>query len=173
MTPRSFFAILIKTIGLYLILQSFSVIPQILSTFYFMFSDGGNSWTETVTALGISLAIVLFLLFFLYICLFRTDRIIDLLRLDRNFAEEKFSFNIHRSTVLTIAVIVIGAIMLIDSLPGFCQQVFQYVQSKQLPLMEYSNTNWIIFYTVKMLIGLFLITGARPVVNFIELRRKK
>ena len=52
-----------------------------------------------------SVRIIALVIIALRLCLFRPDIIIDKLALDKGFTEERFEINIHRSTVLTLAVI--------------------------------------------------------------------
>ncbi len=173
MTPRSFFSVFIKILGIYLILSSITVIPQFISTFFLVTSNAGENLVNVIlTILLLLLTLFVFFLILRY-CIFRTDIIIDKLRLDQGFPEEKFELNMHRSTILSIAIIVIGGIMFIDALPGLCQQIFTYTQQRNIRFLEYPNTGWIIFYFIKTLAGYLLMTNSRQVVNLIERQRKK
>ncbi|HVW14754.1 MAG TPA: hypothetical protein VHB54_13045 [Mucilaginibacter sp.] len=178
MTPRSFFAIVIKIIAIYLIVESLAEIPQLLGTLMSFFQIGGFSGSGIggliVPLFWIAL-IVAFYIFFFRLCLFKTDWIIDKLKLDRGFDEEKFEINMHRSVILKIVIIVVGALMAADSLPQLCKQVFAYFQSSAIYSSFKTNlaSGWIVYYFVKFSIGLFLMSANRIVVNFIELKRKE
>jgi hypothetical protein len=175
MTPRDLFAIIIKIIGIYLVIEAFVFLPQLISTIFQYrrmmtessqadFLDGGFFM---VFALGTYFLILRY-------CLFKTDWIIDKLHLDRGFSEEKFEINIHRSTVLKIAVIVIGAVMVIDSLPLLCKQLFSYIQMSRIGTSFNQNptSGWMIYYFLKFSIGFSLMSASRPIVNYIERKRK-
>jgi hypothetical protein len=176
MTPRSLFAIIIKVIAIYLIVASLSFIPQLLSTLMMLFQPGMSAprGEEILTSILIIILIVGFYIFFLRLCLFKTDWIIDKLRLSEGFSEEKFELNIHRSTVLKISVIVIGAVMLTDSLPMLCKQVISYIQMSRayMSFSQNHESGWMIYYFVKFFIGFSLISANRPIVNYIERKRK-
>ena len=175
MTPRSLFAIIIKIIGIYLIVGAVVSIPQVVTSLYsyrLEFRSGD---------IGIILEICFLVLFsisfyvlVLYYCLFKTDWMIDKLHLDHGFSEERFELNMHRSTVLKIAVIVIGAILVLDSLPLLCKQLYSFIPSNDahMPFDENPSKGWTVYYFVKFFIGFSLMSANRPIVNYIERKRK-
>jgi len=175
MTPRTLFAIIIKIIGIYLVIGAFTLIPQSIITLYsFNHQVGYRDMGEVMQMLFfIIFAIGLYLLILRY-CLFKTEWIIKKLHLDKGFTEDKFEINIHRSTILKIAVIVIGAIIIIENLPQFCRQVFSYYQmsAPDRGFKENPVSSDIIFNFAKLVIGFFLMTNSRLVVNFIERKRR-
>jgi len=127
--------------------------------------------------LEISFFLVVTIAFYVLImryCLFKTDWLVDKLHLDKGFIEERFEIKMHRSTILKIAVIVIGGVMVIDTLPLLCKQTFAYFQltSTTISFKENPASGWIIFYFVKFSIGFFMMTSSRLIVNFIERKRK-
>ncbi len=175
MTPRSFFTILIKILGIYLILDSITVIPQFISSL-FSIGLGFDKSIETIALYSFLLILTVGIYYIiLKYCVFKTDRIIDKLKLDKGFVEETFELNIHRSTVLSIAVIVIGGLIFVDSLPTFCKEVFDFIGQKQqsIPFGQNPASGWMIFYLVKILIGYYMVNNHRQIVNFIEKQRKK
>lgn len=176
MTPKSFFTVLIKIIGIYMVLSSITVLPSFFSTL-FMFYDSSGQENTLVIIMSVAMLFLVLGLFYIILryCLFKTDWIVDKLSLDKHFTEEKFDLNIHRSTVLAIAVIVIGGLMVVDALPAFCRQVYSYIGQKRISghFGENPTTGWIIFEGAKVFIGYFLMTNSRLAVNFIERQRKK
>ena len=89
------------------------------------------------------------------------------MHLDKGFQEDKLELNIQRSTVLTIAAIVIGGIIFVDSFPQFCLQVMRFIQQDNL-FRESPTSGWIIFYLVKTILGYLLMTNSQFVVRFID-----
>ncbi|MBS1531530.1 MAG: hypothetical protein JSU01_14575 [Bacteroidetes bacterium] len=178
MTPRTLLALIIKTVGIYLITSALIFLPQAFGVVLETLSMGNGSFSFNNAMEFICffvLTIWAYILIFKY-CLVRTDWVIDKLHLDRGFAEEKIEINIHRSTVLRIAVIVIGMVVMIDSLPLFIKQVIAYMQmdnhSGAFGTRSLS-AGWLTYYFIKFVFGFFLVTSSRLVVNFIELKRKK
>lgn len=171
MTPRTFFTLLLKILGLYSILSSMTVVPQLLSTlFLFTNTEGLNHLFELVVTIFSILFVSGLFFLALYFCLFKTDWIIDKLSLDKHFKEEKLDITIENSSVLRISIMVIGGFLFIDSLPLLCIQVYDYFENNQLyPIFgDNPTTGWIIFYAIKTGIGYLLMTNSRTVVEFIE-----
>jgi len=167
MTIRTFWILFIKILGIWLVLSFLTVIPQFAKMLTFF---GTNSNGKL---LGIGITVALFLLtigiyvFILRLFVFKTDWLIDKLHLDKGFPEEKIELNIQRSTVFTIAAIVIGGLIFIDSFPLFCQQVLVLIQQDNL-FRESPTSGWIIFYLVKTILGYLLMTNSQFVVRFLD-----
>lgn len=173
MTPRDLFAIILKSIGLYLVIGGFVSIPQIIYSFY-TYQHNGASLSDILEICFFILFSISFYIGFLYLCLFRTDWVIDRLHLSRGFGEERLGINFHRSTVLRIIVILLGAVMITDSLPLLCKNILTYLQTTtyRIDFKENIASGWLIFYFVKFFLGFCFISASRPIVNFIELKRK-
>ena len=169
MTIRTFWTILLKIIGIYIVFGSLTVIPQFTSAM--MLLDAGNEFIVSMLIILFTMAAYLFIL---RLFVFKTKWLINKLHLTKGFEEEKFEINIHRSTILKIAIIVIGGIMFIDSLPQFCRELFSYFQQKSISGMfgENPTSSWIIFHFIKAFIGYLMMTNSTRVTNLIERQRK-
>jgi len=177
MTPRSFWQILIKILGIYIILESLTVIPQIFSTIYFFTTqtnghDGNNIYLIEIEYFAIAIIIDGLVL---WCSLFKTDWIIDKLKLDKGFQDERFEFNIHRSTTLKIAIMIMGGLFLIDSFPIVFKDLFDCFQKSEIYGSFRSNPQsaYLVMHLLKTFIGLFMLTNSRIIINYIELKRKK
>ncbi|RYZ98279.1 MAG: hypothetical protein EOP47_19695 [Sphingobacteriaceae bacterium] len=163
--------------GAWLLVSSLTVLPQYVSSVHSASSilvgpfeqenSGEIIWIVTISTVSMALYLGLF-----YLMLFKTGWIIGVLKLDKGFIEEKFELNIHRSTVITIAVIVIGGLIIIDGLPQLFRQLFVYLERLHDGPPEVEYPGWIIFYVIKILIGYLLITHNKLVVNFIERNKR-
>jgi hypothetical protein len=163
MSIKTFWTMLIKILGIWLILRFFSV-----SSSMFLLVPCETPSAQDI--LGIIVSIVSILAIYgiiLWLFVFKSSWLIDKLRLDKGFTEEKIDLNVQCSTVLTIAVIIIGGIMLIDSVPELCRQIFIFIKQKY-SYIESPAFSQIIFTGVKALIGFLLMTNSRTVVNFID-----
>ena len=151
-------------------LDFFSVTVQFLSS---LFSNSSNYENQLFAVnIAILLLTIGIYIFILWLFLFKTDRLINMLRLDKGFTEDKIDLSINRSGVLKIATIIIGGILFIDSFPMFCRQVFLFYQQKNI-FRENPDSAWIIFYLVKVIIAIVLITSNQVVVNFINKQKVK
>jgi len=177
MTPRSFWTILIKILGIYIILDSLTGIPTLLYTIFSyksMINATGN--IEVVLfQLGYYLTIIVIYGFMCWLSLFNTDWLIDKLKLDKGYQDERFDFTMHRSNILKVAVMVIGGLMLTNSFPWLCKYTFGYfeqIDDQYKRFKDSPQAALIICYFLQTVIGYFLLTCSRMVVNYIELKRK-
>ena len=180
MNIRTFWAILIKILGLYVILESLTAIPSSLITIYAFITQFTQANGPDDTRVFIAEAvfyislIIVYLLVFRY-CIFYTDWVIDKLRLDQGFKDERLDFSMHRSNVLKVVVMVIGGLLLIDSFPLLCSQVMSYFKDAESyrKFTDSREAKYIVIYLLKTFVGYFMLTCSRMIVNYIELKRKK
>jgi hypothetical protein len=87
--------------------------------------------------------------------IFQTDAIIDRFKLDKGFAETNIASNLHRSTILSISVIVIGGLLVVNEIPDLCRSLFNYWQERKLSRGVYRPTaSNIVVGGVKIILGL-------------------
>ena len=180
MTPRTFWAILTKILGVYIILESITYIPEYLVSMYsfsmaFQYPDNhGGSMSSFFMAIIYTVSIVVIYGLVLYYSIFKTDWIIDKLKLDQGFTDERFEFNIHRSTILKIVVMVMGGLLLIEGFPRLCENILAYVQTVKNynKISEVPSAKYILFTSIQIFIGYFMLTCSRMIVNFIERKRR-
>jgi hypothetical protein len=171
MTTRSLFNIILKILGIFFIKDILATLPQLLSLFI-IWAKPDNSENVLMT-LCLTLLMLLIYVFVSYCLIFKSELLIDKLKLDKGFNQEIIPLNIHRSTILSISIIVIGGLLITQEIPNFCRQLFTYFQERKL---TYGQTNPSISYCVlsgvKILIGLVLVGNQKQIVDLIELKRK-
>lgn len=167
MTPRSLFSIILKVIGIFF-LKDFLFYSVQLIVLPFTFSSGN------IDLLNLLLAIIalVFYLLIIYILIFKTDYIINKLSLDKGYPEQVLNINIHRSVILSITMIILGGLIIIESMPALVQQIINYIQLKN-DHIPHPKIDYIVLSGVKLFIGLLLIIYQNTIVNFIERKRKK
>ncbi|MGS0747833.1 hypothetical protein [Halpernia sp. GG3] len=165
MSINTFWKIIIKIIGLWLLFGCISIIPRFFSTLSF---TNGSLNFESLLMIWLMLfgAIIVYILI-IRLFLFKAEWIIDKLKLEKNFNEERINVEIKSSTVLTITVIVIGGLTIIESLPSFCSTLFNFLQQKML-IKDYPDSCWLIFHFLKIIIGYLLLTNGKRIVKYIE-----
>lgn len=180
MTPRTLWTIILKILGFYIFLQMLYLLPQLFTTITYLTAQQDSSdlnQQRTPIYFGMiaqSLFAISIYLFMIIAFIFRTDWLINALRLNKGITEEKLESNIHRSIVLQIAIIVTGGLLLVDSLPLLLRGLFNYYQEINVfrGFKRYPEGGLIIFQLVKVLISFFMVTSSRLIVNFIEHKRK-
>ena len=168
MKVRTFWLILLKIIGFFLVLQGVNVVISSVNTFFFIKS--GNDSTEQIiwTTVFIILTVIVYL-FILWLFVFKTSWLIDILHLEEGFEEDKIEINVSFSSIISISIIVIGGIIFIDSLPLLCKHIFSFFQQKSL-FMESPTAGWIILYISQATLGYLLMTNSKQITTFINKR---
>ncbi len=167
MTIRTFWILFLKIIGIYFVLGSIEVVAQFFSATYYLFVTES---TETIIKSGVyvSMAAIFFTyILVLFFFVIKPNLIIDTLKLDKGFDEEKIVLNNNSSSILRIAVILIGGLMFVDSFPSLCRSVFAFFQQESL-FRNYPKAAWIIFDLLKTIIAYLLLTNSKLIVKIIE-----
>ncbi len=167
MTIRTFWTLFLKILGIWLILSGLTVIPQFISAFTFFGNQHDNNILGVIYVIVILLLTVGLYFIVLKLFVFNSNWIIDKLNLDKGFPTETIDLNISLRTVLTIATIVVGGLIFVDSLPMLCKQIFIFIQHKTV-FREDPQFSWIIFYSVKTFIGYLLMTNSKYVIDYIH-----
>ena len=167
MTPRSFFNIVVKILGLYFFLNIVETIPQFISAATVL-SGSDNPADASYIFLGTSIILAFYILVS-FILLTRTNKVVHLLKLDQGFDQEYFSFEISNSSILTTALIIIGGLMLADGIPSLCRAL--YIYSIERNLSKFDNRrpdlSYSVLLTTKIIIGLLLLGERKRIASFI------
>ncbi|WP_291856373.1 hypothetical protein [Marinilabilia sp.] len=172
MTIRTFWTLLLKALGIWLVLNGLTVITQFISFFSF-FGSNHNDNILGIIYVSILLLITIGAYFIvLKIFVFNSNWIIDKLKLDKGFQEDKIDLNISLRTVLKIAIIVIGGLIFVEAFPMLCKQIFSSFQQKEV-FREDPQFSWVIFYFVKVCIGYLMMTKSNYLIDFIQKKTDK
>ncbi len=152
MTKKDFFIIIIRLFGLYLLIgvlfNSISIsLPYILN------SSDVISYVIVLISTLIPLALFILLIF-------KAENIINLLKLDKGFDEERIDFgNIEAIHILKIAVFILGGIILVDNIPIFINHIVNSLESRinSDNMNSYPKYYWIASF-IKIIIGYLFVT---------------
>lgn len=165
MEIKSFWNIVLKGIGLWLLINCLYIFPQIAGTL--LTSQFAGGWNTVIPELIFGIIALLAYLMISYIFLFKTSLLISKLKLEKHFTEHRIDITVSTNTVLKITVILIGGITFIDSFPNLIKEIFQFAQQKEL-LRDYADLSWLVFHSLNTLIGYLLMTNSAVVVNIIH-----
>ena len=172
MNIRTFWNILLKIIGIFLVINGVVVCMQALA--FFSAAIQGNEIDNGFFYIVLTLLGTLLLYFFiLWLFVFKTSWLIDKLDLEKGFNEERIDLKNDFSTIITIAIIVIGGVTFLDALPVLCKHVFVYYQEKSIRFVESPTASWIIIYAIKTTIGYLLMTNSKQITAFIYRKSNK
>ena len=176
MTKRDFFRLLIKLFTLYsATFAIFSLLPTYIGY-------AVNAYEPFTIILAI--ASVVIILGLLITLIFGADKIIDLLKLDRGFDDERIEFgNLKEIEILKLAIIVIAGLLIIDNFPLFlnhCYLAFKdQVSSNGVDGIyagyTYEQVDYFEFAisAISILIGYLMITNYTNVANWLSRTDKK
>jgi len=169
MTARNFFNIVLKIFGLFFLREIINSVPQLISTLFFLFKP--ENFAEGLFLFVASCLVLTFYIVLTYQLLFRTNNLVDKLKLDRDFNDIIFEFKLPKTEILTISLIIIGGIILLNEIPNLCKSIFLYIQEKKINRgMTKPDFTYIILSLAKVTIALLLI-GER--VRIVELFSRK
>lgn len=164
MTIRDFWASLIKILGLWFILSSLSNLTGYLSITLFYFQTGELSGLVR----GILGLLIVGLLYWLLLRLlfFRTDWIIDQLKLDQGYQEEKMNLDGQQmAAIANIAIIVTGGVLLANTIPTLLKESFVFFQQETI-FREHPSSGTLILLMAKAVIGYLLITNSSTIIKY-------
>lgn len=112
MTKTDFFRVLIKVFGLYsLIIALFTILPSNI----FLIQDGFDLYTIIYLLVLVTIVVFLFILL-----IHKPNTIINWLKLDKGFDEERIYFEkLNSHNIIKLGAIIIGGLLLIDNIPSF------------------------------------------------------
>lgn len=148
MTKRDFFMLIIKLFGLFAIINT--LFDFILMIFSFPESLL-KVWYFAITGMIIGLYLLL---------VFASDKIIQLLKLDKGFDEERIEMgNYSAVDVVKIGSFIIGGLLIIKNITQFLIETKNalFADTIESGTIDFSNKSWIIS-GLNILVGFFLIT---------------
>lgn len=167
MAPRSLFNLILKVIGLFFIKDILEALSHTVSAVVYI--PQYTSAKEAFYNVAVSMPLLVLYSLLAWFFIFRSDKIVSILRLDKHIPEKYISIVIERDMLLTAAVIVAGGWLLVNEIPEFFRHAVYYYQERKLYVrMTRPDISYIVMSTVKIFIGLFLIVFNKPIVNVIE-----
>ncbi|HEU4789454.1 MAG TPA: hypothetical protein VFS71_07200 [Flavobacterium sp.] len=164
MEIKTFWSIIIKLIGLWFLVNCFYIIPQLYGSLSYF--DGDLNWESLIWTWLFTLLGVLIYCFIIRIFIFKTNWVVEKLKLDQGFTQEKIDLNISSYTVLQIVVILIGGYIFIQGLPVLCQQGIEFFQQKVL-LRNYNGLSYLVYNFLRTLFGFIIMTNSNSAVKYI------
>jgi len=162
MTKRDFFILIFKLFGLQAIgVSLFSVLPSVLTVTFRQFDITVIIWT--IVIIGI-MAVICWSL------LFEADKMVDFLRLDQGFSDDKIELgSIKSADILKIGAFLIGGLMIVSNLPELLSQTFWTFMGANERLDFDSNGKYgLTVRGLNILIGFLLITNLNFVATLLK-----
>ena len=176
MNTKALFLVILKLIGLFgLYYVVGSIMSFIVYEVQYLFPDYYSDFTFYLMLTIARGLMFLIYMAVIYMLIFRTSWIVDKMLKEEEVQEVFTSFKIHQSTLLKIGIIVIGGVTLLNQLPLFVLQVWNFKLEFDFNEQggRYYDPKIAFTSAVKILVSLFLLFYAQSVTNWVEQRRRR
>lgn len=167
MASRSLFNLILKVIGIFFIRDILEALSHTLSVLvYFPQYGSGN---EAVVNLASTLPALILYILIAWLFIFKSEGIINLLRLEKNVTGLQVPVTIERTAILKAAVVIAGFWIFVNEIPEFLRQAVYYFQERKFyARMTRPDISYPAMSAIRLMIGLILIVFNRLVVRIIE-----
>jgi hypothetical protein len=167
MAPRILFNLILKIIGLFFIRDILEALSHTLSTLIYF--PEYTSVREAFFNVGTTLPPLILYILLAWLFIFKSDKIIDVLRLEKDMSGAPITVNAERSSLLSAGVVIAGIWVLVNEIPEFFRHAMYYYQERKMYVrMTRPDVSYIVMSFIKIVIGLLLVVFNKPVVNVIE-----
>ena len=167
MGSRSFFNLILKTIGLFFIRDVLEAFSHTLSAA--IYAPQYASSREAIVNISASLPPLILFALLVWLFIFRSEKIIDLLQLEKNESEMPVPVSMTRHSLLATAVIISGAWLVVNEIPEFFRHATYYYQERKMYVrMTRPDISYLVMSVMKILVGLILIVFNKVIVKIIE-----
>ena len=175
MSARSLFNIILKVLGIFFLKDILISLPALIGVFY-EFGDGNVS--GAISTLLISLFTLFIYFVVCYALVFRTEEVMEKLRLLDKTPEDPLPLNIHRSTVLSISILVVALYLITQAIPLLIRGLTKWYQYNRVARGLYTSMqpfdySLVLVYAAEIVLGLLLVGYQQQLVNYIELKTRR
>lgn len=168
MTLRDFFRVLLKLIGIYFLVQI--LIGYLPAQLQFMTSGfEANSTTGVLVYLILILAVCYFTF---YLLVRNPDKIIDWLRLDKNYDNTEINIhNFNTRNIIILGLFIIGGFLVIDNVTAVISYLYYEFKdslSNDAHLPKSDNKIALLLASLNLILGCILIIYRNNIANYFE-----
>lgn len=167
MKKSDIYEIAIKILGLYLFFSSIGLLRDLLTISVVMTQTKQNpdafGGIDQTPFFILSIAYFVFVILFALFLIFKTKSIVKLVCRPADYEETTYLFA-DRKVIYEIALVIMGLLMILWTLPDFAFKLKSYIQYTQnnIPTKDY-DTNFIIISAIKIVVGLVAIIYAKSI----------
>ena len=167
MTKKDFFILTIKIFGLFSVITNlFSVLPGNISFAIMDFNAFSLAWIAVAVLLVVGLFIFL---------VFKADKVVNLLKLDKGFEEDRIDFgNLKSADIIKISTFIIGGFLILHNIPIFLSNALLAFKGSMIGF-EYGpkeKFEWIMC-GINLIIGYLLMTNLNFVAKIFQKVKKE
>lgn len=166
MNIKAFWNVVIKILGILLFFEFLEILSQLFVSLTFIFVPDMEQSLVLPSLVYSTLILALYLIIIL-IFIFKSSWIVEKLRLCKNTESETLNIDLKISSIITIAVIIVGGIIFVNGFSLLCKSLYDYFKQNNLPNYN-SKVAWIIFNSIKALLGYLIMTNSKIFANYIS-----
>ena len=172
MSPRSLFNLILKILGIFFIRNLLDAVSRSFSVlvYFSQYTTHKEAWFN----FGVTIPPLFVLLLSIWLLIFKTESVIDWLKLDKHHASEIIGMKVHHSVVLSIAVIAAGGWIILNEVPELLRQIGYYLQERKLYVrMARPDMSSMLMSAVRLFLGFVVVLFNNAIVNSIEVKRRR
>lgn len=165
MSLRNFWLICLKTLGMWLIINLFISLPNMIYNLITLFTTPVSGMNITIGVANAVFVCISYFLIFQFLIL-RSHRTIDFLKLDKVFEGMLIHLSIPYEKLLKMVILLIGGTLLTNAIPNLVENIYSYTEDDILFGQGQKTIN-IIIYSALTLISLLIMTNTNVVRRYI------
>jgi hypothetical protein len=167
MTIRTFWHLIIKTIGIWIFIHGVMSLPEMVMNLIMVYNAPYGS-SEVIFFQGLFLVVpILFYLLVLRFLVLKTQGIINLLKLEKGFEETRIDISLPYDKVLRIIIILIGGIVFITAIPSLAENLYLFV-TEDRPFKYSPRATILIVGVIQSITGFLVMTNSDVVQRYIN-----
>lgn len=171
MEPRSLFNLILKILGIFFIRNILEALSRSLSVLVYFPQYESNK--VAFYNLGVTIPPLVLYSIFSWLLIFKSESLINVLKLDRLPGNTTLGLRVHRSVILSVAIIIISGWMLVNEIPELIRHMAYYYQERRTYIRQTRpDISYLLMSAFKILIALLLFVFNRRIVNALEFKRK-
>lgn len=168
MAIRTFWHLIIKTIGIWIFIQGLLSLPGLVMNLLVAYESPYNNATGFIlTEVLMFVVPVAFYIFVLRYLVLKTQSIINLLRLEKGMEEMKIDISLPFDKILHIIIILIGGFIFVLAIPSLIKAFYLFI-NEELAFRESPRTLDIISNSVQAIIGFLIMNNSDIVQRYIN-----
>jgi len=171
MTPKSFWIIIVRLLGLWLLIELLTVVQNLVDVIYFFNTSGAEATSSheiilQIIMYGINAVLILLLFYFL---VFRTVFVVRILKLDSALQEVAFPVNLNYYSLIYISIFITAGLMIVNDIPVLCTSIVGNYRVKQVVTgADVNDIRNLVTSSVRIIIGLLLVFCNKAIAKYID-----
>lgn len=166
MTTRILWSLVLKTLGMWLIINGLISLPGIIYGISNILTSPFSLTSITIEIAYLTLITVFYFLIFQFLIL-KSKWTVDFLQLEKGFEETRINLTISYSKLLKIIIILIGGVLFARAIPNLVENLYSFITDDVL-LSQSPKTINMIIHSMQVIISFLIMTNSDLVQRYIN-----